>query len=80
MEDEGGGAHTPAQQSWDWGCVPPLTHPKFPSFVWDWEGRKKCFILRNQTAGDLKSHHLQALATLTAMSVPPRPPFLSAEL
>ena len=59
----------------------PPTHPKFPSFfVWDSEGAQKCFILRDQTTGDLKSHHLQARATLTALSVPPRPPFLSAEL
>ena len=29
------------------------THPKFSSFVWDWEGAQKCFILRNQTTGDL---------------------------
>ena len=29
---------------------------------------------------DLKSHYLQARATLTAMSVPPRSAFLSAEL
>ena len=59
---------------------PPPTHaPKFPSVVWDWEGAQKCFILRDQTTGDLKSHHLQARVTLTAMSVPPRPPFISAE-
>ena len=60
--------------------MPPPIHPKFPSFVWDWEGAKKCFILRDQTPGYLKSHHLQAWTTLTAMSVPPRPPFLSVEL
>ena len=56
------------------------THPKFPNFVWDLEGAQKCFIPRDQTTGDLKSHHLQAPVTLTALSVPPRPPFLSAEL
>ena len=56
------------------------THPKFPSFAWDWEGAQKCFIPRDQTTGDLKSHHLQTPVTLTALSVPPRPPFLSAEL
>ena len=39
-----------------------------------------CLILRDQTTRDLKSHHLQDWAALTAMSVPPRPPFLSAEL
>ena len=29
------------------------------------------FILRDQTTEDLKSHHLQARVTLTALSVPP---------
>ena len=38
------------------------------------------FILRDQTTGDLKSHHLQARVTLTALSVPPRPHFLSADM
>ena len=56
------------------------THPKFPSFVGDWEGAQKCFIPRDQTTKDVKSHHLQAPVTLTALSVPPRPPFLSEEL
>ena len=65
---------------WTGDKCPPPTHPKFPSFVWDWEGAQKCFILRDQTTGDLKFHHLQACATLTAKSVPPRPPFLSVEL
>ena len=38
------------------------------------------FILRDQTTGDLKSHHLQARASLTAMTEPPWLPSLSAEL
>ena len=63
---------------------PPPTHPKFPSFCLGLGEAQKCFILRNQTTGDLKSHHLQARVTLevtlTAVSVPPRPHFLSAEL
>ena len=54
------------------------SHPKFPSFVWGWEGAQQCYILRDQTTGDLKSHHLQAQVTLTALSVPPWQPFLSA--
>ena len=58
---------------------PPRTQPKFPSFVWDLEGAQTCFIFRDQTTGYLKSHHLQARVTLTALSVPPRQPFLSAE-
>ena len=37
---------------------------------------QKCYILRDQTTGDLKSHHLQARVTLTALSVPPLPPFV----
>ena len=49
-------------------------------FVWDWEGAQKCFILPNQTTGDLKSHHLQAQVTHIALSVSPRPHFLSVEL
>ena len=76
----GGGANTPATALGLGISAPPPTHPKFSSFVLDWEGALKCFILCDQTTGDLKSHHLQAWATLTAMSVPPRPPFLSAEL
>ena len=52
-------------------CPPPPT-PNFRFFfVWDSEGAQKFFILRDQTTGDLKSHHLQARATLTSLSVPP---------
>ena len=40
-------------------------------------GGTNVFILWDQTTGHSKSHHLQARATFTAMSVPP---FLSAEL
>ena len=75
----GGGAHTLAPQPWDLGQVPPTHAPKFPSLIWGWEGAQKCFILCDQSTGDLKSHHLQARATLTAMSVPPLPLFLSVE-
>ena len=56
-------------------CLHPPKISEF--FVWDWEGAQKCYILPNQTTGDLKSYHLQAWITLTALSVPPRPPFLS---
>ena len=69
----GGGVHTLQPHSLGTGdkCPTP-THPKFPFFfVLDWEGAQKCFILRDQTTGDLKSHHLQARVTLTALSVPP---------
>ena len=59
---------------------PPPPSPIILSFVWDWEGAQKCFILCNQTTGDLKSHHLTTRVTLTALSVPPRAPLLSAEL
>ena len=71
-----------ASTEWKISPPPPPPHPPqiYEFFVWDSEGAQKCFILRDQTTGDLKSHHLQARATLTAMSVPPRPPLLSAEL
>ena len=46
------------------------THPKFLSFVWDWDGAQKCFILHNQTTIDLKFHHSLARVTLTALSGP----------
>ena len=62
---------------------PPTHPPQISEFGLGLGGAQKCFILSNQTTGDLKSHHLQALATLTAMPAPPpppRPPFLSAEL
>ena len=59
----------------------PPHQPQISEFlVWDWEGAQKCFIHHDQTTGDLKSHHLQARVTLTALSVPPRPHFLSAKL
>ena len=57
---------------------PPPTQPKFLSLVWDWEGAQKCFILHDQTTGDLKSHYLQAWATLPhsqrCLYPPPPPP------
>ena len=69
------------EESAEWNIsAPPPTTPNFRVFVWDWEEAQKCFILRDQTTGDFKSHHLQARVTLTALSVLPRPPFLSAEL
>ena len=70
----GGGGQTLHSHSLGTGdkCPPPTHAPKIPSLVWDWEGAQKCFILHSQTTGDLKSYHLQARATLTAMSVPPR--------
>ena len=81
----GGGTLQPHSLETGDKSPPPL---KFPSFVWDWfvwfvgdwEGAQKCFILHKHTTGDLKSHHLLVRVTLTALSVPPRPPFLSAEL
>ena len=84
MEDEG---HTLQPHSLGTGISAPPPPPKKKKtpiisefFVWDWEGTQKCFILRDQTTGDLKSHHLQARVTLTALSMPPQPHFLSAEL
>ena len=58
----------------------PQPTAQISEFVLGLGGGTKCFILRDQTTGDLKSHHLQTRATLAAMSVPPPPPFHSAEL
>ena len=75
------GAHTPVPQPWGWGKCPHPNTPQFSEFfVWGWEGAQKCFILGDQTTGDLKTHHLQARVTLTALSVPSGPHFLSTEL
>ena len=80
MEDVGGG-HTLQPHSLGTGGKYPQTHPKFPSFLFG-TGRGHKSV--DQTTGDLKSHHLQARVTLgvalTAVSVPPRPHFLLAEL
>ena len=67
-----GGGHTLQPHSLGTGNKCP-NHPNF-------KGAQKCFIFHDKTTGDLKSHHLQALVTLAALSVSPRPPFLSAEL
>ena len=80
MEDGGGGTqHTLQPHSLWTGDMCPPHPPQFfrVFFVWDWEGAQKCFIVCDQTSGDLKSHHLQARVTLTALSVPSRPHFLS---
>ena len=78
----GGGGHTLQPHNLGTGDKGPSPNiPQFSKFfVWDWEGAQKCFIHGDQTTGDLKSHHLQAQVTLTALCVPPRPHFLSAEL
>ena len=77
----GGGAHSTHSSPTVFGlgiCAPP-THPNFSEFFLFGTGRgaQKCFIVCDQTSGDLKSHHLQARVTLTALSVPSRPHFLS---
>ena len=76
----GGGTHSSPTALGLGTSAPPQHTQNFRFFVLDWEGPQKCFILRDQTTGDLKSHHLQAWVTLTALSVPPRPHFLSADL
>ena len=64
MEWKTWGTHIPAPQSWDFGLG--ISAPDPPqSVVWEWEGAQKCFILRDKTTGDLKSHHLQALVIFT---------------
>ena len=81
MENRGGGGHTLQPHSLGTGdkCPPPHPQSQISEFGLGLGGAQKCCFLRDQTTGDLKSHHLQARATLTAMSVPPQPPFLSAE-
>ena len=46
-------------------------------FVWDWEGAQKCFILRDQTTGDLT---FTSPGHTHSPVCAPWPPFLSAEL
>ena len=61
----GGGGHTLEPHSPRIGnkCPPPPHLPQILlEFFWDWEGAQKCFILCDQTTGDLKSHHLQAVS------------------
>ena len=70
------GVHTPAPQPWDWGEVPPPT-PNLRVFVWDWEGAKECYILRDQTTRDLT---FTSPGHTHSPVCAPRPPFLSAEL
>ena len=75
-----GGGHTPQRHSLGTAnkCPPPpLPTPNFRDFVWDWEGAQKCFILRDQTTGDLT---FTSPGHTHSLSVPPRSPFLSAEL
>ena len=76
----GGGTHSSPTALGLGISAPPQHTPQIFEFFWDWEGAQKCFILRDQTTGDLKSHHLPARVTLTALSVPPWSHFLSAEL
>ena len=74
-----GGGHTFQPHSLETGDkCPPKTHPKFPIFCFGLGGGTKVFY--PPRPGDLKSHHLDARVTLTAVSVPPRPHFLSTEL
>ena len=74
MED-GGREHT----CHSLGTGDKCTHPKFPSFVWDWEGKQQCFSSPTRLQEILKSHHLQAPVTLAALCVPtPTSTFFSA--
>ena len=65
MED-GGRDHT----CHSLGTGDKFTHPKFPSFVWDWEGKQQCFSSPTRLQEILKSNHLQARVTLAALCVP----------
>ena len=76
MED-GGREHT----CHSLGTGDKCTHPKFPNFVWDWEGKQQCFSSPTRLQEILKSHHLQARVTLAALCVPtptPTSTFFSA--
>ena len=66
MEDGGWREHT----CHSLGTGDKCTHPKFPSFVWDWEGKQQCFSSPTRLQEILKSHHLKARVTLTALCVP----------
>ena len=67
-----GGTHFHSLGTGDKCPPPPPQHtPIFRVFCLGLGGGTKCFILGDQTTGDLKSHHLQARVTLTALSVPP---------
>ena len=80
IEDGGGGTHS-SSTVLDLGISAP-THPKIRSFgVLFGTGRgHKSVLFFTTRLQILKSHHLQARLALTALPVPPRPPFLSAEL
>ena len=73
----GGGTHPSATALGLRISAPPLPTPNFRDFVWDWEGAQKCFILRDQTTGNLT---FTSPGHTHSLSVPPRSPFLSAEL
>ena len=86
MEDGGGGTLQPHSLGTGDKCPPP-THPKFPSFVWNWECAQTCFILRDQTdyrrfkipsftSQGHTHNHVHSQSCLCS----PRPLFLSAEL
>ena len=45
----GGGVEGHTLQSHSLGAGDKCPHPKFPSFVLDWEGAQKCFILYSTT-------------------------------
>ena len=60
VEDEGGGGTHSSPTALGLGISAP-THPsQITEFCLVLGGAKKCFILRDQTTGDLKSHHLQS--------------------
>ena len=78
MEDGGGTHSSPAASGL--GISAPANTPQFSEFCLGLGGGTKVFYPRRPDSGDFKSHHLQARVTLTALSMPPGPHFLSAEL
>ena len=76
--EDGGGTHSSPTAS-GLGISSPANTPQFSEFCLGLGGGTKVFYPRRPDSGDLKSHHLQARVTLTALSMSPGPHFLSEE-
>ena len=76
----GGGGHTLQLHSLGTGDkCPPHPQSQISKFGLGLGGDTKGLFPPRPDYRRFNSHHLQARATLTAMSVPPQPPFLSTE-
>ena len=65
MDERRGGGAKHSSPTALWLGIGVRHSPKISEFCLGLGGAQKCFILRDQTKGDLKSHHLQARVTLT---------------